>query len=258
MTAVNLKQPRQISSRPMPSGGQSHSPIYMQLAQTLRQQIVEDKILSGEALPSERDLCALMGASRVTVRKAIELLIEEGLLSRRQGSGTYVTPRIQAQGSYLTSFSEDAAARGETTSIIWIERSEGSANAEEAQLLEIDEGVAVVRLSRVRMADGEPLAIENAVVPAEMLPAFDALGKSLYAALSERGNRPMRGEQKIRAALAGAYEAELLSIAEGKEILRIERLTRRSDGRPVELTRSAYRGERYEFVSALRGPFGAP
>jgi GntR family transcriptional regulator len=108
------------------------------------------------------------------------------------------------------------------------------------------------------MADGEPLAIENAVVPSEMLPAFDEIGTSLYAALAERGNRPVDGEQKIRAALAGAYEAGLLSIAEGKEILRIERLTRRSDGRPVELTRSAYRGERYEFVSALRGALAAP
>jgi GntR family transcriptional regulator len=238
-----------------PAQMQSHSPIYMQLALKLREQISDGQFSSGDALPSERELCSLMGASRVTVRKAIEMLIEEGLLSRRQGSGTYVTQRIQAPGSNLTSFSEDAEARGETTSTIWMEKTEGVASDEEARLLELALNAAVFRLSRVRMADGEPLAIENAVVPADMLGGVSTLGNSLYQALAESGNRPISGNQKIRAALAGPNEAALLAIPEGNEILRIERLTRRADGRPVELTRSAYRGERYEFVSELRGPF---
>ena len=238
-----------------PTSDHSNSPMYMQLAHRLRLQIVDGKIGAGEAVPSERDLCDIMGASRVTVRKAIELLIEEGLLSRRQGSGTYVTPRIQAPGSFLSSFSEDAEARGEATDTIWMMKTIAVATEEEVRLLELPAGSNVARLSRVRMAGGEPLAIENAVVPAEMLPDIGKLGNSLYQALNERGNRPVTGQQKVRAALAGPTEASLLSIPEKTEILRIERLTRRADGRPVELTRSAYRGERYEFVSELRGPF---
>jgi GntR family transcriptional regulator len=236
----------------------ANSPIYMKLAHGLRQRIMDGEIIAGEALPSERDLCATTGASRVTVRKAIELLIEEGLLSRRQGSGTYVTPRIQAPGSFLSSFSEDAEARGEATDTIWITKVIDAASEEEARLLELSQGAAIARLSRVRMAEGEPLAIENAVVPADMLPPVGELGTSLYKALAKRGNQPISGQQKIRAALAGPYEAKLLGVDEGCEILRIERLTRRADGRPVELTRSAYRGERYEFVSELRGPFVVP
>lgn len=240
----------------LPTSDHSNSPIYLQLAHRLRQQIVEGEIGAGEALPSERDLCDIMGASRVTVRKAIELLIKEGLLSRRQGSGTYVTPRIQAPGSFLSSFSEDAEARGEVTDTIWMMKVVAIASEEEAKLLELPVRSKVARLSRVRMAGGEPLAIENAVVPADMLPDIGKLGNSLYQALDECGNRPVTGQQKIRAALAGPTEASLLSIPEKTEILRIERLTRRADGRPVELTRSAYHGERYEFVSELRGPFG--
>ncbi len=232
-----------------------NSPMYMRLATELRQQLDEGKIGTGEALPSERDLCEIMGASRVTVRKAIELLIEEGLLIRRQGSGTFVMPRIQAPGSYLSSFSEDAEARGEKTGIIWMIKLVAVASEEETRILALPPASDVARLSRVRMANGEPLAIENAVVPAEMLPDIQSLGGSLYEALAERGNRPVTGQQKIRAALAGPTEASLLSIPEKSEILRIERLTRRADGRPVEFTRSAYRGERYEFVSELRGPF---
>lgn len=232
-----------------------HSPIYLQLAERLRQQIFDGAFVAGEALPSERDLCELMGASRVTVRKAIDVLIEEGLLSRRQGSGTYVTPRIQAPGSFLTSFSEDAADRGQSTSTRWISKSTDGASAEEARLLEIAKGCKVYRLSRVRLSEGEPLAIENAVVPADMIPNFSDLQDSLYQALAEHGNRPVAGQQKIRAALAGPGEAKLLGVEEGCEVLRIERLTRRADSRPVELTRSTYRGERYEFISELRGPF---
>lgn len=244
-------KPAPIISQPV----HSHSPIYIQLAQKLRMQIVEGKILAGEALPSERDLCALMGASRVTVRKAIALLMEEGMLSRKHGSGTYVAPRIQATGTYLTSFSEDARGRGEVTTTLWLEKTLGSANAEQARLLELQSAAAVLRLSRVRMSGGEPLAVEHAIVPADMLPGPDEVTGSLYAALAEHGNRPVIGEQKIRAALAGPADAKWLGINEGAEILRIERLTRRHDGRPVELTRSTYRGERYEFVSELRGPF---
>lgn len=232
-----------------------HSPIYLQLAQKLRQQIFDGNFVAGEALPSERDLCDLMGASRVTVRKATEVLIDEGLLSRRQGSGTYVTPRVQAQGSYLTSFSEDAAGRGEATSTRWISKTSDHADDEEARILEIASGAPVYRLSRVRLAEGEPLAIENAVVPGDMIPAIGDIENSLYAALADHGNRPVSGQQKIRASLAGSQDAKLLGVDVGCEVLRIERLTRRADGRPVELTRSTYRGERYEFVSELRGPF---
>jgi GntR family transcriptional regulator len=233
----------------------SHSPIYMQLANTLRRQLNEGKFGAGDALPSERDLCTIMGASRVTVRKAIALLIDEGLLSRRHGSGTFVSLRIQARGTRLSSFSQDAAARGETTDSIWMKKIIGIASDEEARLLELSSGAKVARLSRVRMAGGEPLAIENAVVPADMLPDIQSLGPSLYKALGTLGNTPVAGTQKIRAALANVNEARLLAIEEGAEILRIERLTRTADGRPAELTRSSYRGERYEFVSELRGPF---
>lgn len=232
-----------------------NTPIYLRLAAELRERIVTGEIAIGDALPSERDLCDIMGASRVTVRRAIETLIDEGLIVRRQGSGTYVAPRIQAPNSYLSSFSQDARARGEKTQTIWMMKTRASASAEEAAILEIAVGATVVRLGRVRLAGGEPLAIENAIVPALFLPDLDQLGDSLYETLEKVGHRPVSGTQRIRASLATSTEAGLLSMQEGAEILRIERLTRLADNRPVEFTRSAYRGDRYEFVSELRGPY---
>lgn len=235
--------------------GAGNAPIYMRLANTLRQRITAGEIVTGDALPSERDLCDILGASRVTVRRAIETLIDEGLIVRKQGSGTYVAPRIEAATSYLGSFSEDATARGETTRTIWMTKAHDAASPEEARMLELAVGAQVARLSRVRLAGGEPLAIENAIVPAAFLPDIAALDDSLYAALALNGHRPVTGTQKIRASLATATEAGLLSMSENAEILRIERLTRLADGRPVEFTRSAYRGDRYDFISELRGAY---
>ncbi len=232
-----------------------HAPIYLRLAQTLRQKIVTGELDAGDALPSERDLCRILDASRVTVRRAIQTLIDEGLIVRRQGSGTYVAPRIEAPGSYLSSFSEDASARGERSGAIWLMKTYAPASPEEARVLELEPNAGVLRLGRVRLAGGEPLAIENAIVPAVFLPDLEGLGDSLYAALEARGLRPVSGTQKIRASLATPTEAGLLSIAEKSELLRIERVTRLADGRPVEFTRSAYRGDRYDFVSELRGAY---
>ncbi len=236
-----------------PLAEQSHTPLYIQIANNLRTHITTGGIVSGEALPSERDLCRILGASRVTIRKAIDRLIAEGLLLRKQGSGTFVSPQIEAPGSFLSGFSEDADARGATAESRWIDKSYDRPSDEESLLLELEGEAKVARLSRVRLSGGEPLAIEHAVIPAHCLPDLAAFGSSLYEALHRTGNRPATGTQKIRAARATAAEAALLSIGEHSEILRIERLTRNGAGLPVELTRSAYRGDRYVFVSEMRG-----
>ncbi len=226
------------------------TPLYMQLADNLREHIVAGGIDPGNALPSERDLSEMTGMSRVTIRKAIEKLTEEGLLFRKQGAGTYVT-RIEAP-AFLTGFSDDARKRGDSPGVIWMLKSYASATPEEAAALEISPGAEVARLGRVRLSGGEPLAIEHAVVPVRFLPSLDDLGDSLYAALDAGGFRPVQGQQRIRASLATPTEAGIFSIRQNSEILRVERLSRLADGTPVEFTRSAYRGDRYDFVSDLR------
>lgn len=228
------------------------TPLYLQLAQGLRHAISAGFVEGGEALPSERLLSEQTGASRVTIRRALEQLIAEGLIVRRHGSGTYLAPRIQQPGSELTGFSNDTQNRGAAPSSVWIMKTIALASEEEAHTLSLDIGAAVVRLARVRLANGEPLAIEEAVLSADLLPPIDEIGDSLYAALARKNNRPVSGRQRLTASLATSIEAGLLSIKENSEVLRIERRTFRRDGTPVELTRSAYRGDRYEFVSELK------
>ena len=240
-----------VASRIVPDRNDA-TPLYIQVANSIREIIRDGSLDVGGALPSERTLSELTGASRVTIRKAIDQLAEEGLLLRRHGSGTYVAPRIEQHSGDLTSFSADAETRGEAPASIWIVKALSAPTAEEAAILAVSPTTRVARLGRVRLADGEPLAIEHAVVPAGLLPGLDQVRDSLYAALDLRGNRPVRGEQRLRASTATSVEAGLLSIKEGSEILRIERRTFLADGAPVELTRSAYRGDRYTFLTELR------
>ncbi len=226
-------------------------PLYMQLARSLRDHISGGGIGPGGALPSERDLSEMAGLSRVTVRKGIEQLIDEGVLVRKQGSGTFVAKRIETRGARLSSFSDDARSRGEDPGVVWIYKSYARPTEEEAAALGISASTGVARLGRVRLAGGEPLAIEHAVVPAQFMPDLDSLGDSLYQALELHGFRPTAGRQRVRASLATATEAGILSVEQNSEVLRIERSTRIPDGRIVEFTRSVYRGDRYEFVTEL-------
>lgn len=227
------------------------TPLYLQLAEKLRELIADGLIDQGKAVPSERLLSESIGTSRVTVRKAIDELVSEGLLERRHGSGTYVAKRIEQSGDALTGFTAEATKRGEQASSVWFLRSIAFPTPDEAAILGVAITAPVARLGRVRLMGGEPLAIENAVLPQTFLPDIEAIGGSLYAALDRTNSRPVKGLQRLRAALASPTEAGLLSIPEGSAILRIERRTFLADGTAVELTRSAYRGDRYEFVTHL-------
>lgn len=232
----------------------SPTPLYLQLAENLRAMIVGGAVRVGEALPSERELSAMTQISRVTVRKAIDTLLREGMLSRRPGSGTYVSTRIEQPASLLAGFSADMANRGSRPGSIWIEKAVGLPTPEEAMTLAVGPDSPVVRISRVRTADDEPMAIERAVVPAALLPPVEDIGDSLYGALDRRGNRPVRGLQRLQSSLATQAEAQLLNVPVGAAILRIERRSYLASGAPVEFTRSAYRGDRYDFVTEVRDP----
>ncbi|GGK48738.1 GntR family transcriptional regulator [Salinarimonas ramus] len=229
------------------------TPRYLQLASAIRLAIQRGVFRPEEALASERDLAAWTGFARITVRHAIEVLLREGILTRRQGSGTYVTRRIEQPLSVLASFTEDMSTRGRTAGSRWLSKEIARVGPSEALALGLSPGEPVLRLSRVRTAEDEPLAIEIATVPTWALDAPERVGASLYAALAQAGYRPARGVQRLQASLATAQEGKLLDVAPGSAVLRIERRAFLADGRPVEFTVSAYRGDRYDFVATLRG-----
>ncbi len=230
-------------------------PRYVHLRKRLEEAIEAGVLAPGASLPPERQIAVLTGLSRVTVRNAIQALVEAGTVTQRQGSGTFVAdiqPRVQQSLSHLTSFSEDMARRGASSTSVWLERSICLPSPEETVALALSANDSVSRLARLRMADDRPMAIERAALPVDILPDPDAVTGSLYNLLEANGNRPVRAIQKISAINLSDSDAEMLGIAEGAAGLRIERVSYLPSGRVAEFTRSIYRGDAYDFVAELR------
>ncbi|MFC4701367.1 GntR family transcriptional regulator [Glaciecola siphonariae] len=228
------------------------TPLYQQLANDLRKIILTGEVTSGDAIPSERLLREKTGASRVTVRKAIDQLIDEGLLFRRQGSGTFISNRIEHKGEDLSGFTDEMRNLGVAPSSIWLAKTHAQATPQEASALRLPECSEVCRLGRIRLSNNTPMGIENAIIPAKFLPNLDDISDSLYHALNNNGCAPVNGLQKVTASVASPTEAGLLSIKEGDAVLRIERYTFLQDDTPLEFTRSVYRGDKYVFTSKLQ------
>ena len=235
----------------LPRGG----PLYLRLKRFIEDAVSDGTIRAGDALPSERDLAAKVDVSRVTVRKAVQHLVREGVLVQRHGSGTYVAPqlsRVEQSLSQLTSFTEDMARRGMAVTSTWLDRGLYAPSPEETVALGLGAGEDVARVARLRVSGDTPLAIERAAISAAILPDPEAIGTSLYAHLEKTGNRPVRAIQRIRAVSLGDDDAALLDVTPGVASLHIERTSYLSSGRVVEFTRSIYRGDAYDFVAELR------
>lgn len=236
-------------------GAAGAGPLYLQLLRRIAEAIEAGALPPGGNLPAERELAAMTGLSRVTVRKAVQSLVASGQLVQRRGSGTYVARRVERLEqalSQLTSFTEDMEGRGRQVDSVWISRALFSPAPEEVMALGLGAGERVARLDRVRRSDGMPLAIERASLPGSILPDPEAVATSLYAVLQQRGLRPVRAVQRISAANLGQRDANLLGVGAGAASLKIERVSYLASGRVVEFTRSIYRADAYDFAVELK------
>ena len=230
-------------------------PLYVQLFQRLSDAVAQGLLPPGSTLPPEREIAQLTALSRVTVRKAVQMLARDGVIVQKQGSGSFVAerpPKLEQSMSRLTSFTEDMARRGLHTTTRWLGRGIHEPSPDEVIALGLRQEDQVARLARLRLADTRPLAIERAALPLTLLPDPERVTTSLYAVLAEGGHLPVRALQKISAINLGPDDAGLLNVAPGEAGLRIERISYLEDGTVVEFTRSVYRGDAYNFVAELR------
>lgn len=226
-------------------------PLYRKLQDALRGAIEKSVLKPQDALPPERDLAVDFAVSRITIRKALDALVAEGLLVRKQGAGTFVSGRVEKQFSKLTSFSEDMKARGRTPRSEWLLRAAGTVTPEESLTLGLSPGAPVYRFHRIRYADDLAMALEYSAISGSALAGTDAVADSLYVALEAAGNRPTRALQRLRAVLFDEEQAKLLQVEPGAPGLYIERRGFLDDGRTIEATQSWYRGDAYDFVAEL-------
>lgn len=218
--------------------------------------LIEERFISVDeppaVLPSERHLAESLGVSRMTVRAGLKLLAQDGLLQSIPGAGNVVIAPHLSKGTALTSFTEDARARGWVAGSRVIERSIVAADLETAAELGIQPGDEVYDIGRVRLADDAPLCIERVRLPAAYVPGLIDLDLegSLYALLASRYDiRVSRHDRHIRAVNIDAANAELLDLPPRAAALYVAQLGYDQNGRPVERGRSVYRGDRYDFVT---------
>ncbi|WP_443748208.1 GntR family transcriptional regulator [Asticcacaulis solisilvae] len=227
------------------------APLYLQLQRVLRDAIQNRQLLQDDAIPAERDLAEDFDVSRITVRKAIDGLVTEGLLMRRRGAGTFVASRVEKSFSKLSSFSEDMMSRGRKPHSEWVSKSLGAVTPEEALSLGLSPGAPVFRFQRIRYADGQTMALEQSAIPGYCLPSLDVVTTSLYQALEKTGHRPVRALQRLRAVNFTPEQADRLMVKPGDAGLFIERRGFLADGRTAEFTQSWYRGDAYDVVAEL-------
>jgi DNA-binding GntR family transcriptional regulator len=219
-------------------------PRYFAIEQSLRERAAA--LQPDSPLPSEAQLCEEFGVSRMTARAAVQRLVQDGLVYRVPGRGTFVAPsRANRTAGHILSFSDEMRRKGRTPSSRVLEHKRRRATAEEEQRLRVDE---VVVLRRVRLADGKPVAVEEAVFPAERIRGVlegDLERQSVFQTLVAAGLMPTSGTAALAAEAASAQDARLLRVRKGAPLLVERRLIHDQDGEPLEWTQSRYVGSRY-------------
>ena len=224
-----------------------YAPRYREIEAALRARIA--RLRPGQRLPSDADLCAEFGVSRMTARHAMAQLADEGLVRRDPGRGTFVAePPTHRRANFLMTFSHEMRRSGRVPSSYVVERRVRPALDGERVDLRLAHGAKVVALYRVRLADDEPVATELAVLTprcAEAVMAADLETGSLHEVLIAAGIVPSRGRATIGAMAADETDAALLEVAPGAPLLVERRLIYDQRGRPIERTESRYAAERY-------------
>lgn len=242
--------------------GDSPTPKHVQLRQILLK-LIDTELGVDQMLPSEREIADRFGVARMTVRHAVDRLVADGRVYKVLGKGAFVARPRLVMPLTLTSFTKDMQDRGLRPGSLEIARGPARADHELAALLHVEVGEALHLLERLRLADGEPLAVERSYLVARRTPGLleeSLADRSLYTVLEQRYGLLMDGgDQTIGAGLADEVDAELLQLPVGREVLRFRRRSMAA-GAPLEYAVSTYRGDRYQLQVSFgpSAPAGTP
>ena len=235
---------------------QSAIPLYYQIQQFILGQIRGGVYRTGQPVPSEPEICAQFGVSRMTARQALKALCDQGIVCSRRGSGTFVrAAKLEKDFRRVMSFTEEMGVRGSRPTSRVISFEVVAADSKAAEQLLLDSGEQVISLKRVRLADDVPLGFEHSRIPLRLCPdlvsTYDPRA-SLYQTLAERhGIQIVVTDEVAEAGLARGEHARLLEIPVRSPVFLLTRLSFVKNGQPVEYVTSVYRGDRYKIANRL-------
>ncbi|MDH6364744.1 GntR family transcriptional regulator [Enterococcus sp. PF1-24] len=226
-------------------------PIYIQIHDKVKEEIEAGVWKIGDRLPSERELSVRFGVSRMTLRQAIQTLADEGILERKIGSGTYVArEKVQEKMSGTTSFTEIMEAQNRVPSSKTVSYFTTTPSSSEMKRLQLAENESIIRMERIRYADGLPICFEIASIPSHLVQNFSKkeISDSFYRALENKGGYKIgNANQTVSAMLASEQIADYLDIKRGDAVLRLRQVSYLQNGEPFEYVRTQYVGNRFEF-----------
>lgn len=239
--------------RPSPT-----APLYRQIAQPLKTMILAGQLEPGRLIEDEVSMARRLQVSRPTARRALQDLVDRGLLIRRRGVGTRVTPSHMRRPSVLTSLNEDLTKAGFTPRTEVLSYEIESARDDEASLLGCEVGADIVHIERRRWIGDRPLALMHNLLLADTAPTISQLSGSgpshgLYACLEQRNIRPASAQQSVGARAADAIDAQQLGVNPGAPVLTLSRTTYDATGRVIEYGTHVYDADLYSFQFTLAG-----
>jgi len=231
-------------------------PLYIQISESLLDQIESGELAPADRLPSERELSRKLGVNRMTVRQALHTLEMQGLIIRRQGNGTYVAePKIEQKADLVVSFTTDMRRRGHTPGAKVLMFEKWPVKASAASHLKVPVSAPVYYVHRLRLVNHEPVMLERFMIPAHRFPEFerhDLVNRSLYEIMeTEYGVSVNRARQSFEPVIATEYEAECLGTEPGAALMLERRVSLDQDSQPVEYAQDLYRGDRFRFVTEM-------
>ncbi|EUJ27586.1 HTH-type transcriptional repressor yvoA [Listeria grayi] len=234
---------------------QSGIPIYIQIQNDIKQKIEEGYWQVGTAIPAERQLAEMFNVSRMTVRQAIQGLVDDGVLQRRVGAGTFISERkLTERLEAVTSFTNLMIQEGKTPSTRVVAFGIKPASLQETEALQLPPSSNVMKVERVRYGDKVPILYETVAIPeivAEQLTREDIMNSLYEAIVTKLGQSIGEAEQVMEAALISEKIAPYLEVKIGTPVMKLRQITKLSDGRPFEFTRSQYVGSRFQFVAKI-------
>ena len=228
--------------------------VHAQIEDWLADAIGARRLRSGDRLPTEHELAAWLGVSRMTLRHALGELAQRGLVTRMVGrnGGTFVAePKLEQDLTTLAGFSEQLRRHGMVAGARVLGAAQRPAGPTAAAALALGEGDPVLEIRRIRLADGRPIVLERSIFPAGLFPGMLScrLDGSLYELLEQRyGLCPHRAKESLEPVLAGVREAEALEVDEGAPLMLVERTAYSADGLPLEFARDLFRGDRTRLI----------
>lgn len=228
-------------------------PLYVQIAEGLIDRIESQELAAGAKLPPEREFSKSLGVTRITLRRALQILEAEGLIERRQGAGNFIAaPKLERTTAQLNGFTLGMKKSGlhPSAEVVLFERR--IANVSLAKRLQVPVSISLYYYHRIRSVNNQPTMLEKFYLPASYFPGFDQLNltnTSIFEQLEKNyGVVIKRAEHSLEAVAASEYEAKLLGVEENAPLLLERRIAFDQNERPVEYAKDLYRGDKFKFL----------